>query len=32
VRFAVNSIVPKVALMDTGLAWLVGLLKQTGCS
>ena len=29
-HFNINSIVPKVALMDAGLAWLVGLLKQTG--
>ncbi|CAN7408548.1 LysR substrate-binding domain-containing protein [Mesorhizobium caraganae] len=31
-HFNINSIVPKVALMDAGLAWLVGMLKQTGCS
>lgn len=29
-HFNINSIVPKVALMDAGLAWLVGLLRQTG--
>ncbi|MER8914958.1 LysR substrate-binding domain-containing protein [Mesorhizobium sp. M0761] len=29
-HFNINSIVPKVALMDAGLAWLVGLLKQSG--
>lgn len=29
-HFKINSIVPKVAMMDAGLAWLVGLLKQTG--
>jgi DNA-binding transcriptional LysR family regulator len=29
-HFNINSIVPKVAMMDAGLAWLVGLLKQTG--
>lgn len=29
-NFKMNSIVPKVAMMDAGLAWLVGLLKGTG--
>jgi DNA-binding transcriptional LysR family regulator len=29
-RFNINAVVPRVALMDAGLAWLVGLLKQTG--
>ncbi|WP_036240996.1 LysR family transcriptional regulator [Mesorhizobium sp. STM 4661] len=29
-HFNINSIVPKVAMMDAGLAWLVGLLKDTG--
>lgn len=31
-HFKMNSIVPKVAMMDAGLAWLVGLLKRTGQS
>ncbi len=28
-RFNINAIVPKVALMDAGLAWMVDLLRQT---
>lgn len=28
-HFKMNSIVPKVAMMDAGLAWLVGLLQRT---
>jgi DNA-binding transcriptional LysR family regulator len=29
-HFKMNSIVPKVAMMDAGLAWLAGLLKRAG--
>jgi hypothetical protein len=27
-RFSMNAVLPKVALMDAGVAWLVGLLEQ----
>lgn len=29
-RFKLNVVLPEVALMDAGLAWLVGLIRQTG--
>lgn len=29
-KFRLNVVAPKVALMDVGLAWLVGVLEQTG--